>query len=668
MNILLYFGKVMFVSALLYGYYWFALRNKRFHAYNRFYLGITVIVSLLLPGIAMPISFLDNNSGGTAKIFRIISVGDWEQTVVITPHRNWFESLLTLQNIIYASYMLICCIMIFTLAKSLSYVLRVSKKCNWERIDDIKLFHTNEPESPFSFFKNIFWNNGLDMESKQGNQIFRHEVYHVRNNHSFDILFLETVNCMFWFNPFFYFIKKEIKVIHEFLADEYAVSGSDKYGYAELLVLQTVSAKQINITNTFFHNQIKRRIIMMTQLKNKRYNYLSRVMALPVLFILFCAFSVKPTNTIHSEISQNISGKDDSVFYSVEKYLIKHLHYPEGSLKENYAATVNVKITVAATGKCKSITPVEAIPADTKFYEVTVHSKSKFGNSASKPPIIETGFNNNEFIPFKESVTKALSAFQSDKALNNDVTLFLRVAFKIEQDGKKMNSAKLSGGNSFIQPITVDTIPSVAKFDPKNLSLLMQIPEPSGVEKIQVTNKSVMIYGKHKEILQIDRLGYEDQSGSATTIDGNDLKEISIKENAAVFIEKDGSRLIFILDKNYKNQPEMNGKKIIFSKVEIEATYPGGAEAWRRYLLKTFRYPDKAIDKEIQGTVVVKYVVSIDGNLSNVVAESGPVEGGLREEAIHVIKNSGKWVPAMQNGRKVNAYKRQPIVFKLQAQ
>ena len=105
-----------------------------------------------------------------------------------------------------------------------------------------------------------------------------------------------------------------------------------------------------------------------------------------------------------------------------------------------------------------------------------------------------------------------------------------------------------------------------------------------------------------------------------------------------------------------------------FTKVEIESEYPGGAAAWLRYLNKNFRYPDDAVNNEIQGTVVVQFIVDKEGNVSDVAAISGPENGGLREEAVRVIKKSGKWTPAVQNGRQVKSYKKQPIVFKLEAQ
>jgi protein TonB len=105
-----------------------------------------------------------------------------------------------------------------------------------------------------------------------------------------------------------------------------------------------------------------------------------------------------------------------------------------------------------------------------------------------------------------------------------------------------------------------------------------------------------------------------------------------------------------------------------FTKVEIESDFPGGTAAWLRYLNKNLRYPDDAVNNEIQGTVVVQFIVDKEGNVSDVQAIAGPDNGGLREEAVRVIKKSGKWTPAIQNGRQVKSYKKQPIVFRLESQ
>lgn len=102
----------------------------------------------------------------------------------------------------------------------------------------------------------------------------------------------------------------------------------------------------------------------------------------------------------------------------------------------------------------------------------------------------------------------------------------------------------------------------------------------------------------------------------------------------------------------------------IYIKVEKESEYPGGINAWKRFLQRNMVFPEYAKDNEIQGTVVVQFIVDAQGNVSHVAAISGPEE--LRAEAVRVISKSGKWTPALQNGQNVKSYKRQPIVFRME--
>lgn len=103
-----------------------------------------------------------------------------------------------------------------------------------------------------------------------------------------------------------------------------------------------------------------------------------------------------------------------------------------------------------------------------------------------------------------------------------------------------------------------------------------------------------------------------------------------------------------------------------FTKVEVESEYPGGAAAWVRFLQRNLQYPEEAQDNEVQGQVVVKFIVDKEGKVSDVEAISGP--GELRNEAVRVIKKSGVWIPGIQNGRNVSSYKSQAINFRIESQ
>lgn len=101
-----------------------------------------------------------------------------------------------------------------------------------------------------------------------------------------------------------------------------------------------------------------------------------------------------------------------------------------------------------------------------------------------------------------------------------------------------------------------------------------------------------------------------------------------------------------------------------YTKLKIEAVYPGGPAAWLRFLNKNMHLPQEPLDDLPGGTtVVVQFIVDTAGHTSDIQAISGAEE--LRREAVRVIKISGTWMPAIQNGRKVKSYKRQPILIEL---
>jgi N-acetylmuramoyl-L-alanine amidase len=298
MTFLLYLGKVMLCSGILLGYYWLFLRNRRFHHYNRFYLQATLLLSVLLPLIRIPLLYQPQSPVNQAvyQTLEVLTVDHGEQEG-IGEGPGVLTRLFTLENVIYLLYAVGMLVLLCMLVRSLLYIRRISKHYPFERIGGLKFFNTGEPGTPFSFFRSIFWNNQLAFNSRDGQQIFRHELFHVQQKHSTDIMLTELVTALFWVNPFFHLLKKELKAIHEFLADQYAISGNDRYAYAELLVLQTMKASYPPITNHFFQNHIKRRIAMITNNQSTRYSYRSRLMALPVLALVFCTIALHAQRT-----------------------------------------------------------------------------------------------------------------------------------------------------------------------------------------------------------------------------------------------------------------------------------------------------------------------------------------------------------------------------------
>ncbi len=106
---------------------------------------------------------------------------------------------------------------------------------------------------------------------------------------------------------------------------------------------------------------------------------------------------------------------------------------------------------------------------------------------------------------------------------------------------------------------------------------------------------------------------------------------------------------------------------IIFSKVEVEAEFPGGTKEWGNFLRKTLNadVPINNNAKRGKYTVVVRFIVDKDGAISNVTPETN-LGYGMEKEVIRVISRGPNWIPAQQNGRVVKAYRRQPVTFVVQ--
>jgi TonB family protein len=98
--------------------------------------------------------------------------------------------------------------------------------------------------------------------------------------------------------------------------------------------------------------------------------------------------------------------------------------------------------------------------------------------------------------------------------------------------------------------------------------------------------------------------------------------------------------------------------------VEIESEFRGGARSWQQYLMKNLNYPQQAIDNNVSGEVIVQFIVNKDGNVEDVDLYKS-AEYYIDKEAMRLIKDSPTWTPAMQDGKKVKSYKRQPIRFGL---
>jgi len=175
-------------------------------------------------------------------------------------------------------------------------------------------------------------------------------------------------------------------------------------------------------------------------------------------------------------------------------------------------------------------------------------------------------------------------------------------------------------------------------------------PPPPEINQVKFTPPKIVKDEEVKEDEKIEEIK-EDQVISTKTVE-------SENKNAIVQapVEDKGTQIV--------EAPKADDEDKVFTKVENEAAFPGGQQAWVRYLQKNLNANAPVDNGASPGTyqVIVKFIVSKDGSISDVQPETKHGYG-MEDEAVKIIKRGPKWTPALQNGRNVNAYRRQPITF-----
>lgn len=302
-SLLYYLIQVMVSSGILYLYYQVFLRNKRFHQYNRFFLIGTVILSIIIPFLRIPVYFTHEESAASIVARTLTILGPSNEEIPLISgglNSSGISSHYTI-DLIYCFYALIALLAFGRIIIGLLRIRSLGNHNPAKKLGNIFFINTNDSNAPFSFFNRLFWHRDIELNSEKGEQIFRHELFHIRQRHSVDIVFLEIISMLFWINPFFHLIRKEIRAIHEFLADRYALDKCEQWNYAETLLMHALQTKQ-SLVNPFFHNQIKRRIAMITNPKKTSHQYLRKVLVLPVaaVIVTLFAFSYKKDNPVLS--------------------------------------------------------------------------------------------------------------------------------------------------------------------------------------------------------------------------------------------------------------------------------------------------------------------------------------------------------------------------------
>jgi len=285
---LYYLLQVLVCSAVLMVYYLLVLRNKKFHQYNRFYLLGVALVSWIVPLIKI---FWQQERSGVRQVdlLNVVAVNNSEMEAMVTSQQHSLDWVSLLPHLYVGISVFLAVAMLVSLYRI--YKIYTTHECS--NLQQFYLIMTHEKGTPFSFFNYIFWNAEIDIQTPAGKQILQHELTHVTQYHSIDKIVIQLNLIAGWFNPFFWLLKKELDMIHEFIADKKSVEHGDAASLAQMLLTTAYPGQQFPLTNPFFFSPIKRRLKMLTNVKNPSFSYARRIVVLPLLSIVVLLFSFR---------------------------------------------------------------------------------------------------------------------------------------------------------------------------------------------------------------------------------------------------------------------------------------------------------------------------------------------------------------------------------------
>ena len=286
---------------LFYAVYWAFLRKETFHEANRWFLFLSLLVAVLLPLFPLRYTvFVESSSETTLQTisdtFKNLPVASG--TLEKGTSLHWKDAVL----LIYLAGSLIFLLRLLLQTFSL---IRLILKNKIKTEKGFRVIENEQYDLPFSFFNLVFINPKFYTQEDLP-EILVHEKVHIRENHWFDLLFIELLTVIFWFNPFIWLFERSIKQNHEYLADKGVLAqGHAVARYQALLVNQLMGMQVIGITNNLNYALSKNRLKMMTKKKTSRILGVKFLWVMPVLALLLFAFAEPKYSYTEAELVGN---------------------------------------------------------------------------------------------------------------------------------------------------------------------------------------------------------------------------------------------------------------------------------------------------------------------------------------------------------------------------
>ncbi len=270
-------------------FYKLFLEKESIHHFKRFYLLGALLVSIGIPFI----TFTEYIEVVPMQDFIPFQALEFSNADLLIPEvtTTWLDYIPTIIWSIYFIGVLLFSFRFVLNLRAIFYRIRTNPKHQYHEFTNVLL---QDLIHPHTFFKYIFLNKTKYEHNLIPNEVMLHEQTHAKQKHALDILCIEVLQIIFWFNPLLFFIKKDIKLNHEFLADQAVLQkGVDTAQYKQILLAFSSHASEPQLANAINYSLIKKRFTVMKSKTSKQAFWLRSLLLLPILTILIYSFSGK---------------------------------------------------------------------------------------------------------------------------------------------------------------------------------------------------------------------------------------------------------------------------------------------------------------------------------------------------------------------------------------
>ena len=362
--------KANLTMIILYGFYFMFFRRNTFYVQNRWYLLATMISVFAFPFIDIS-SWLTGNSTTLNVSQYVPNVDDLQYYVFVQPKAENTVLPATTQtipigSILLWSWVLVAALLVGRRIYQFECIFRLWRNNPKKQNGKYTIVCIDKNIQPFSFSGYIFLNSSLH-EKEELDEIMTHEELHCQQGHTFDILMAETLVCLFWFNPFAWLLRQDVKQNIEFYTDRMTLkSGFDRKHYQYNLL--RVSDSNFQIVNNFHFNNLKKRIIMMNKKESPRimsakYLLVIPLMAAVILTLQTSDLQAKETNIsneVYQEPVEFYQNPETANLFTQERIVSVNEPTVEAGLKESINAFLKEK-TEAETSNPSNLQSVNQI-------------------------------------------------------------------------------------------------------------------------------------------------------------------------------------------------------------------------------------------------------------------------------------------------------------------